>query len=256
MSGFTDHFAPVATDYQRHRPSYPPALFTWLAQEAPHHDLTWDCACGTGQAAGALAGHFRRVLATDASEAQIRAAQEIPGVAFEVAPAESCPADDGSVALVTVAQALHWFNGQAFHRELGRVLSPGGLLAAWSYGRLETGTPALDALLHRFHDQSLAPWWPPERRHVINGYRDLTLPFEPLQTPDFAMQCHWNLPQLMGYLGTWSAVARCREATGQDPLQALAPALAAAWGDAATPRPVSWPLTLRVQRAPGEPTHA
>ncbi|WP_026290024.1 class I SAM-dependent methyltransferase, partial [Thioalkalivibrio sulfidiphilus] len=291
MTSFTDHFAPVAVDYGRHRPGYPPALYAWLASRAPHQALAWDCATGTGQAARGLAAHFRRVLATDASEAQIRAAEALPGVDYRVAPDTECPADDGSVALVTVAQALHWFNGEPFHRELRRVLSPGGLLAAWSYGRLETGVPELDALLRALHDETLGPWWPPERRHVLNGYRDLALPFEPLETPDFAMHRHWNLPQLLGYqarishhrstaaadllavtgrahfsrldvvsatpapscaprapsqrhldalatnggetcgLGTWSAVARCREATGQDPLADLAAGLAARWGD-------------------------
>lgn len=256
MTGFTDHFAPVAADYGRHRPGYPPALFAWLASLAPHHELAWDCACGTGQAARGLAGHFRRVLATDASETQVRTAEAIPGVEFRVAPADACPADDGSVALVTVAQALHWFNGGPFHRELRRVLSPGGLLAAWSYGRLETGEPALDVLLRVFHDETLGPWWPPERRHVLNGYQDLALPFEPLETPDFAMHCHWNLPQLLGYLGTWSAVARCREATGRDPLTDLRAALVAHWGDPESVCAVRWPLTLRVTRAPGAPAHA
>ncbi len=256
MTSFTDHFAPVAADYGRHRPGYPPALFAWLASLVPHQALAWDCATGTGQAARGLAEHFQRVLATDASNAQIRAAEAVPGVDYRVAPATECPADDGSVALVTVAQALHWFNGDPFHRELRRVLSPAGLLAAWSYGRLETGEPALDALLRALHDETLGPWWPSERRHVLNGYRDLALPFEPLETPDFAMHCHWNLPQLLGYLSTWSAVARCRQATGQDPLADLAAALAARWGDPEQSRTVRWPLSLRVTRASGAPAHA
>jgi hypothetical protein len=55
------------------------------------------------------------------------------------------------------------------------------------------------------------------------------------------MHSHRNLPQLPRYPGTWSAEARCREATGQDPLAGLA---------------VRWPLALRVTRAPGAPVHA
>ena len=39
--------------------------------------------------------------------------------------------------LVTVAQALHWFDIQAFFSEVKRVLKNGGVLAAWTYGLLE-----------------------------------------------------------------------------------------------------------------------
>jgi SAM-dependent methyltransferase len=256
MTAFEDHFSPVSDGYRRHRPGYPPELFAWLAEHAPHRRLAWDCATGTGQAAGALACHFDRVHATDASAAQINKAPEMPGVTFAVAPAEASGLPDESVALVTVAQALHWFNLDAFYAEVRRVLSPGGIVAAWSYGLIRTGTPALDALLRGFHDADMAPYWPDERRHVITGYRDLPFPFETLDAPAFAMACHWNLDQLTGYLATWSAVARCREATGTDPLEALRARLLPCWGDPQSVRTVHWPLALRAGRADSGGSHA
>jgi SAM-dependent methyltransferase len=256
MSDFTDHFAPVSGDYRRHRPMYPPELFDWLAGVVPHHRLAWDCATGTGQAAGELTRHFDQVVATDASPHQIAMAEAHPGVTFAVAPAESSGLSDHSVALVTVAQALHWFNLDAFYAEVRRVLSPGGVVAVWSYGLIRTGDTPIDAALDAFHDTDMGPYWPPERRHVVNGYRDLAFPFHTLDTPDFAMLCRWNLQQLTGYLGTWSAVARRREATGEDPLEALRERLGPLWGDAACAREVCWPLSLRVGRIPGDVSHA
>jgi hypothetical protein len=62
------------------------------------------------------------------------------------------------------------------------------------------------------------------------------------------MRAEWPLDHLLGYFGTWSAVNRCRRATGSDPLVALAGPLAAAWGDRSAPRMIRWPLHLRVGR--------
>jgi ubiquinone/menaquinone biosynthesis C-methylase UbiE len=256
MTAFEDHFTPVSDGYRRHRPGYPPELFDWLAAHAPHRRLAWDCATGTGQAARELARLFDRVQATDASAAQITRAAPVPGVRFAVAPAEASGLPGESVALITVAQALHWFNLEAFYAEARRVLSPGGLIAVWSYGLIRTGAPALDAALLGFHDMDMGPWWPEERRHVVTGYRDLAFPFETLDPPAFTMECHWNLAQIMGYLGTWSAVARCRQATGTDPLAALRARLLPCWGDPAVPRTVRWPLGLRVGRAGSDGSHA
>ncbi|MBT9532294.1 MAG: SAM-dependent methyltransferase, partial [Pseudomonas sp.] len=64
---FVDHFQGVTQHYLNHRPSYPAALFDWLAQRCSQHELAWDCGTGNGQAAVSLAQHFQRVLATDAS---------------------------------------------------------------------------------------------------------------------------------------------------------------------------------------------
>jgi hypothetical protein len=48
-ASFVDRFAPAATDYAAFRPTYPPALFAWLAAAAPIRTLAWNCATGTGQ---------------------------------------------------------------------------------------------------------------------------------------------------------------------------------------------------------------
>src|SRR2546422_3157121 len=131
---FHDHFSGVANRYADYRPHYPAALFDYLATLGPRNSLVWDCACGNGQAALDLARHFERIIATDASREQIASATPHAKVEFRVASAEQSGLEAESVRLLTVAQALHWFDLDRFYAEAGRVLKPGGVLAVWAYG--------------------------------------------------------------------------------------------------------------------------
>lgn len=248
-ASFHDHFARVASHYANHRPTYPPQLFAWLADQAPDCRLAWDCATGSGQAAVALADYFAEVIASDASSAQIEAATPCARVVYRVAGADSSGLPDHCVDLVTVAQALHWFELGPFYAEVQRVLKPGGLLAVWTYGvfRVEGGAAdQIQALLDRFYYDTVGPYWPPERRHVENGYAGLSFPFEPLSVPEFAMSVAWTLDDLAGYLRSWSATSRYAEQRGIDPVAGLAAELVPLWG--AGPRRVVWPLSMKVGR--------
>jgi ubiquinone/menaquinone biosynthesis C-methylase UbiE len=249
--GFTDHFGSVSGAYAHYRPSYPAPLFDWLAGVAPARQRAWDCATGTGQAAIGLAAHFAEVVATDASASQLAAARPHPRVHYRLAAAESSGLEADSLDLVTVAQAVHWFDQPRFFAEVARVLSPGGVLAVWSYGIPELEGEGPDALLQHFYAAIVGPYWPPEKALVESGYRDLVLPFESLEAPPFAMEADWTLEQVLGYCASWSASARYRAALGHDPLERLAPALAAAWGETALGRRIRWPLTLKASRRAG-----
>lgn len=244
---FRDHFSGVSDDYSRYRPRYPAALFDWLAAEAPDTGLAWDCATGSGQAAAGLAPLFRRVEATDASAEQVRRAPPLPGVRFRVAQAEDSGLPDAAADLVVVAQALHWFDTDRFFAEAGRVLADRGLLAVWCY-QLCTVDPAVDGLVLELYEGPLGRWWPPERRHIEAGYGTIGMPWPELETPEFHMEADWEAGHMLGYLSTWSALSRCREQTGDDPLAAIADRLAALWGP--VPRRVRWPLSLRACRRP------
>lgn len=242
------HFDRVSRHYAEHRPTYPAELFAWLAAQCPRRALAWDCGTGSGQAAVDLAAHFAQVVATDVSAAQIAQARPCAGVDYRVAPAEASGLGDATVDLVTVAQALHWFDLPAFYREVQRVLAPGGLLAAWTYGILHLPDPALDAPLQHFYHQVVGPWWPAERRHVETGYRDLPFPFPRLATPAFALQAQWSLAQLAGYLRSWSATARYIENNPTDPVDDLLVELAPHWPDSHEKQRIEWPLSLHVGR--------
>ena len=244
---FKDHFSGHAAAYAQARPTYPPELFAWLARQCAGHDLAWDAGCGNGQASHALAEHFAHVHATDPSATQISAAPAHARVAFRVEPAEQCSLADASADLVTVAQAYHWFDHARFGAEARRVLRPGGGIALWTYGGTSVDA-AVDAVFARLYDDTLGPYWPPERRHVENGYRDLPFPFAEEPVPTFAMRLDWTLAQYLAYLASWSASARYRTATGRDAVADAAADFGAAWGDPGQARPVRWPLAMRFGR--------
>lgn len=244
-SPFKDHFSGASNDYQSNRPSYPDALFEFLATQAPGHHCAWDCATGTGQAAQGLAHYFDRVIATDGSATQIASALRDPRIEYRVATAESSGLEGASVDLVTVAQALHWFDIPAFFAEARRVLKPGGIIAIWSYNLL-TIDPAIDAVINHLYGPVLDNYWPPERRLVESDYRDIESPFRQVATPAFSMESHWTLDQLLGYLRTWSAVRRYQSERGIDPVIATAESLLPLWGERHTIRTIHWPMPLRV----------
>jgi SAM-dependent methyltransferase len=249
---FKDHFSVRADAYTRYRPSYPPALFAWLAGLTKGHSLAWDCGCGNGQAAIGLAPHYDRIIATDPSQQQIEHALRHERISYAVASAEDSGIAAGTVDLVVVAQALHWFDFERFYREVGRVARPKGLLAAVSYGPVQVeGAP--ERVVNRFYHEVIAPYWPPERHYVDEGYATIPFPFPEIIAPAFAMEVDWNMEHLMGYLGTWSAVKEYEKQLGSDPLALIADELAAAWGDPQQGRGIRWPLTLRVGRITPQP---
>lgn len=153
---------------------------------APSKKRAWDYATGNGQAAVALSNHFEDVVATDASEKQISNAAPCEKVCYRVATEDDGGLDNGSVDLITVAQALHWFDVDAFAQEADRVLRPGGVLAAWTYNFLNISRE-IDSCINDFYRNVLGTFWPPERNMVENGYRDISLPFKQIESPRFEM---------------------------------------------------------------------
>lgn len=246
MPAFNDRFAFAAPSYASCRPGYPDGLFLCLASSAERRERAWDCGTGSGQAATALAAHFRVVIATDASLVQLENARRAEGVHYVAMTAEHTALGSHTMDLVTVAQALHWFDRQLFFAEVDRVLRPGGTLAVWSYGLIAM-EPAIDRVLDRFYRDTLGPYWPPERSLVENGYAGIVLPFPEMASPPFVMETRWTLAQLAGYISTWSAVGRYQSCLGVDPLPELMRSLASLWGRCDS-RPVRWPLILRLAR--------
>jgi SAM-dependent methyltransferase len=245
---FEDGFSSQAETYARYRPGYPRELFVWLADQAPTRELAWDCGTGNGQAAVQLAEFFVRVLATDASTNQIAHAKPHPRVTYFVAKAESFHPGDATIDLVTVAQALHWFDLDVFFRNVERVLRPGGVFAAWSYKHAQVA-PAVDALLHRFNTETVGRYWSPRVRLAEEGYAGLEMPLADVgAAPAFTLRAHWTVDDFLGYLSSWSSVRECWRQTGQDPVRTVAAEFRRAWGAPPLRREIRWPLALRVGR--------
>lgn len=245
---FKDHFSRRATDYAKFRPQYPRALFEFIAANSPDEQLALDCATGNGQAAIALAEFFQRVIAIDASAQQVENARPNKRVEYRVAAAEGSELAASTCDAITVAQALHWFRLDDFYAEARRLLRPEGLLAVWTYHHLRI-SPGIDAIVRRYHDEVVGPFWPPERKMVGRAYLDLPFPFEEIEAPEFQIEVRWSLEQLLGYLRTWSATHRFRAANLRDPAEFIANDLAQQWNDSEPEKLVVWPLTVRVGRA-------
>lgn len=244
---FQDLFSSQAATYADIRPDYPPALFDFICSAVQRRALAWDCATGNGQAAVPLAAYFERVIATDASAEQLAHARNHARVEYRVAPAEASGLADRAVDLVTVAQALHWFDRERFYAEVRRVLAPGGALAVWSYGDPVIADDVdLDAALHAFNKGTLGPYWPGGRGLVGDGYRQIPFPFDECATPPFVITRSWTLDELARYLRSWSAHVRYVERHGTDPVPRFIERLAAPWGGADARHAVHWPVTLRL----------
>src|SRR5262245_8906938 len=243
---FKDHFSTHASGYAAHRPTYPAALVDYLAGIAPGHQLALDCGCGTGQLSVPLARRFDRVVATDASAAQIANAEAHEHVEYRVAPAEASGLPDATADLITVAPAAHWIDLDRFYLEARRVARRSGIVALITYGVLHVEGTNVDDVAQRFYYEVIGQYWPPERRHVDAGYRTLPFPFTELNAPPLAIEVSWQLSDLIGYVDTWSAVREAEKRVGREPLDAFAQALAAVWGGPERRRTVTWPISMRI----------
>jgi SAM-dependent methyltransferase len=242
---FSDHFSCQSTEYSLYRPSYPEALIQYLASLCPSTELAWDCATGNGQAAIALSRYFDHVIACDISEAQISRAITHEKIDYRIASAEQSGIDAECIDLILVAQALHWFDFESFFLEAKRVLKPEGVLAAVSY-QLSRINPDIDAVVEEFHNDIIGTYWPPERRHVDNGYRDIPFPLQELSPPSFQIEHDWTLEQFLGYLHSWSAVVYYEKEKHQNPIDLIRKELGTLWDETDTPKRICWPLSLRI----------
>lgn len=245
MAEFKDYFSTASDDYKRFRPDYPSALYEYLAGIPPTTQMAWDVGCGNGQAAGQLARYFSQVHASDASATQVEQAIPSTNVIYHVAPAERIDSNDDSVDLITVAQAIHWFDHKRFFKEVDRVLKPGGVLAVWGYQLLYTDTD-LDKVIEDFHRNVVGPYWPPERALLDDGYTRIEFPYPRTEVPEFFMRARWQFSHLIGYLNTWSAVKQYEKAQGHNPIEKHFKAIESAWGDTSCEKEIYWPLILYV----------
>jgi SAM-dependent methyltransferase len=240
-------FGDRAQEYVRHRPTYPAALFDHLERLVPGHERAWDCGAGSGETTRSLAHRFRQVVATDTSLRQLALTAPDGAISAVAAEAEAAPLRDHCADLITVSAALHWFDRPRFYAEARRVARPGAILAAWSYyhSRIE---PSIDAILFRYAEEIVGPFWPPGFDLNRNTYRDLDLPFERLGWPALEAEARMRLPDFLQYMRTWSASQAWQRAHGSDPVDVVRDELTRAWGDPDTVRIVCWPLHGAIAR--------
>jgi SAM-dependent methyltransferase len=239
-----DNFSAQAAAYAAFRPHYPQQLYDFLYSLPVGKQIAWDCATGNGQVAAVLAKEFNQVYATDISRAQLQHAPKLANVAYLHCPAEATPMLDQSIDLVTVAQAVHWFDFERFNEEVRRVLKPGGFIAIWGYGLLQADEQ-VNELLENFYSVTVGPYWDAERLHIDKAYRSIPFPFAETPTPALSTSVTWTRQQLIGYLSSWSSVQHYIRQHGTSPLPAFEAQLQGVWPDNEV-KHITFPIFMRV----------
>lgn len=248
MKRAKDKFSKQSEAYKKFRPTYPDALYREILKLAQTKDACWDCGTGNGQVASALSPYFRTVFATDISQKQIQNAGNHDNVIFKIERAENTSFEDNQFDLITVAQAIHWFDMSAFNSEVRRVAKNGGVLAVWGYGLLRVSSP-IDKLMDYFYKDIIGPYWDKERKHIDAAYETIDLDFQPLAlNSDFAITVQWNLRHLRGYLNTWSSVQNYMDRNnGENPVDDFMDSLKSVWGETEQ-KNVNFPIFMRASR--------
>jgi ubiquinone/menaquinone biosynthesis C-methylase UbiE len=242
---YINHFNNQSDQYLLFRPTYPESLYKFLATLVSKRGCVWDCATGSGQAALTLTKYFDLVLATDINREQLDEALGHRSIHYLCCAAENTPIQSNTVDLITVAQALHWFNLELFYQEVCRVAKPSAFIAAWCYSLGSINTEIDPLIKHLYYDILGDTFWPAERRFIDEAYQTIPFPFEKISTPSFAIEKELTFNQFFGYLRTWSAVKEYQKQTKTDPLLQLQDELRAAWGSTET-HTMHWPLYLLV----------
>ena len=248
MKEVKDRFSKQSGTYKKFRPRYPQALYEALLSLVPFKHACWDCGTGNGQAASELAASFKHVYATDISQNQIHHATQKKNVTYIHERAEQTGFPDNSFDLITVAQAIHWFDLEAFGKEVGRVAKNGGILGVWGYGLLKID-PAIDPIIQDFYLNKVGPYWNHERKHIDSAYQSIQFDFEEIELKQkFSIKEQRNPEQLKGYFNSWSSVQNyLRKNPGGNPVGELMKRLKKHW-KSGSPMQVIFPVFLRVWR--------
>lgn len=246
MKQVIDNFSNGASDYAIYRPESPTAIFDFLYSHVNRFDAAWDCGTGNGQVATKLAERFTRVCGTDISTEQLQQAKVMDNISYLHERAEKTTLPDTSIDLITVAQAIHWFDFDNFYKEVERVARPGAVIAAWTYTVLQL-TPEINKVIDHLYSSITGAYWDKARGYVDACYGNIPFPFEEISTPVFYIHKQYTLEQLVGYLRTWSGVKHYISREQKDPLLLVMDDLKQAWGSEAKLQ-VTWPVHMRAGR--------
>ena len=239
-----DLFSSASENYARYRPGYPPELFNFLRKLSGTKKRAWDCGTGNGQVAGELAQFFEEVQATDISVQQLSQALQRPNIHYTKQAAEKNTFPDAHFDLITVGQAVHWFDFSRFYEEARRVLKPDATIAVFGYG-LFRSDPETNKIIDHFYNEIIGSYWDEERRYLDEKYESISFPFKEIQAPQFEFRATWSIERLLGYLNTWSAVKHYEKSEGENPVKLISEELTESFGEVAK---VNFPILLRVGR--------
>lgn len=205
-----DLFSDVSVLYQQARPIYPHSIIQEILKHVPNRQFVWDCGAGSGQFTQLLVPYFEQIVATDLSSQQLQRAAYFENVSYQVQQAEKTSFSDQSFDLITVAQAIHWFDYEKFYTEVKRTLKKDGVLAVLGYGLIKVQDVELNRLIQQLYFETLKGNWDTERAHIDHAYQTLPFPFDEIAAPNLEMTFSWSAEQLLGYLNTWTGLMHYR----------------------------------------------
>lgn len=241
-----DLFSTQSDQYAKFRPTYPPDLFRFINRNVQNKGNAWDCGTGNGQVAYGLSKTFENVFATDISQSQMDHAIRADNISYSVQPAEQTNFDNGLFDLITVAQAIHWFDFDRFYTEVRRTAKNGALLCVIGYGIL-TISEQIDAAITDFYYNIIGSYWDSERQYIDEHYKTIPFPFDEIKAPSLTNTQYWTLDHLIGYLNTWSAVTHFIKQNHVNPVDKLRTEIEKYWGKRQI-KPVRFPVLIRTGR--------
>jgi len=241
-----DNFSVQSSQYAKFRPTYPKELYDFLMAHVDQKNCAWDGATGNGQVAAELSKAFMEVYATDISSKQLEQAPQLANIHYKIESAEHTTFGNQQFDLITIAQAIHWFNFEEFFLEVSRVIKPNGIFAAFGYDLMKIN-PKIDRLIYYLYEDILGSYWDVERKHIEDGYARIPFPFQEIESPSLSISVDWHFDQLIGYLETWSSLQHYMRENGTNPIELIYDKLKIAWGKPQK-RAVHFNLILKVFR--------
>ncbi|MCK5440311.1 MAG: class I SAM-dependent methyltransferase [Maribacter sp.] len=247
MKEIQNNFSKQSSFYKKYRPNYPIELINDILRITSGRDYCWDCGTGNGQVAIELSNHFERVYATDISEKQIASAFKRENIEYSVGRSEETAFNKNKFDLITVAQAIHWFDFRAFNKEINRVAKNGAIVAIWGYGLLRIET-SIDLLIDRFYRDTIGPYWNQERKYVDAEYATIALDFKEISLKkNYQIKTKWTLEALKGYLNSWSSVQNYIVQNQENPVNGFVEDLKKYWKKD-TIKEITFPIFTRIGR--------
>ncbi len=237
-----DLFSGHASQYATYRPTYPAELYHFLYQHVTEFENAWDAGTGNGQVARELAKRFKTVLATDISKKQLENAVVLDNI-FYWQTGEQTSFASKSIDLITVAQAIHWFDREKFYDEVKRVGKREAAVAVWGYGLLSI-EPAMDERLRDFYVNVVGNYWEKDRKLIDEEYQTISFPFREIACPPFYIHVEWTVSELRGYLSTWSSVQKFIQTNGYNPVDNLMKSIEPLWQT--DKRKIRFPVFMRL----------
>ena len=243
MKDIKDNFSSYASNYANYRPTSPNELYEFLYSKVNDFTTAWDCGTGNGQIAVHLADKFKTVYATDISSKQLELAEKKDNIVYLLERAEQTSLEDNSVDLITVAQAVHWFDFDAFNKEATRVAKNNAIIALITYYTPKFDT-AVDKLIDELYWDITRKYWDKERQYVDDKYQTIPFPYDEFEVPEMKIVLNWDIEQALGYLRTWSGVQHYIKQNNEDPVSIIEPRLRNIW-DSNQIKKVQFPLFIR-----------